>query len=1852
MNDELMEEKASELLFTPSDHSAPQVEELIDMSAVFTEEPLDIPKYDPQMGFVEFCSAVESYPPQRVVARMTELDYPAWVVRNFEKLALDGNLKPKIERLKRIKEQRVKPSYRISKSRGVGGREAEQGVKGSGRTVFWRIPISPLSRVDKPRIYSKGAFRRWVLGEAFALSKTLAYKTCYVTGNLACETLYWYRGVPTASTGELLSRACVYVDNYKDLPGRQPPVITLASFLPQAKVEFRTLVVLGRTFVAPTSDLQNILGKKHSLFFALASAYFLGQPHNGKPVDGALLQAKLSTYFPAPPSVPPPQVVPLEMMPYDEYLPLRHTSRLMAHLLRDSGAVWTMPPHVRTFPQAFKKYLPPRQFELVWQRPPGLPFDVEPVVFQKRRPSRQMRAQARTDKETFVYQGATSSKLAADIGDNVALEFLKRHERDFASLAALFGALYVATTWKSRAAALLQYVASNEYLYKKLKLSLTVYQGDGDGEPGMDSPAEEGFFHGLARQVWEVAVSAASFICLKSVFEGFSDYFILPIRDFIKTDLKLTFLRSAALSISQSIIEAIKEVLARVTSCFKQKSFGPLWGPAWDPSVWTRYATSFISHQSVLVMTGDVSTSNEEALRDLRATGAIPSDWTCSVTVEEYMDRLDDHIDQGRKLIRYFRDSPSIRASIAKCIGLMEQHKTSQEVSRYAGMNRVKPFGLILYGKPGQGKTNLYQVLTRAIAERKSWDKSASGQYTWVVNANFQTGLRRQWCVVQNDVDHGVAAPQAGVDTHIQTFTKLVDNAPYPVEESESSLKGSTYASPMLVVYITNFLSCRASGNTAAPHAFWRRVGLHVEVSLKPEYAKADGTGDADKMLDSDTHDMYVIKVRHYAGSSGGDVPLTAPQEMTLPEFMVMFFDLFDKHLHHEELMKQRRSYEGEFCRVCYLPVDKQCGHVAVEFQGAAQSVPSGLEEEDAPIAVAEVEREASYADRLRLASWCRREAWRAQFASAQRIVDETVNKFTTSVFVKGAIVVTVLAACSVTVTKMYLQARENNSSGETPPTWQRASTAYKPGLPPNPSHSTFTKEQMTKAISSSFVTVQGPHYRTYGVAVAQNAILVPYHVLKNHDGTLGVEVDIGFRDVIRRTEVSHVTHRILPTCKELCVLIVRDLQLVGCLGPYPYPEWDLGVSQFDELELWGETQEQQASVNNVGSVNGNRCVTAQFPAGTVSGDCGKLYVARFGAAWRPVAMHYAMNSTVGMYGVTLTSIGGAFSQSDIRLVLQSLGTMYQGIATCKKFLTRASDYHFEQYPMVSEVDSARRNGATPVPVGTLYPPLAGGTMKTKVGKSLIHDDFFPLTSKWCGTSEPYWILPRFKGKMNEGKWESPYTNAFKTQNTCVPSNHLMWVALADYLSGISGLDRDGYRPLSEEETLSGLPGTAIHAFEVKTSVGPPYNRAKTHFMVLRPGDSYVDEEIWGCIDEAEGFIRDGDIPAAVGLCIPKDESLKVGKFPRIFINLPFAINFLLKQRFGAGVSFVRNNRYFFECMVGVNMTSLEANELVNHLARIDPTLERIADADAVAMDKSWSGTLWDFSSLAIWAIAYFLGLDAYDVLSLVLGLKHCRYVMKNDVFCILWNPSGNWITVLLNGLLVSLGERYIYYRNRPNLFSAAEVSSYVARFFTEPEWKDKRFTFRNDIALATYGDDAVKATRVDIPDNYLSLWHEELGLLVTDGMKTGTMVFGPLTDTTFLKRRFVFDAELGLYVARLSQKSMARTLLMKKESCLSMPDHAATAMSEVMREMVYYGEFAYERFRAMCDSVAQKHRILSNANFVSRPYAYWREQMVAGHYSAWSFNPQQAHHGPEWVPVRTGGRFSWVQVPGSDEIL
>jgi len=1639
-----------------------------------------------------------------------------------------------------------------------------------GKHEFISVPIiqthwSPIfrtvSRSRKPITYDRVSFRYWVTGELNYLSRNVVYPH-FVTGNNACQLLFSGPGSASISLiNSWLAKAEVFVSDHR-FSMRKPTPIRVSDNMN------RDWLIINGKVVTSVRQLNEFNWSKSKCLFKICSRYLEGD----ETVDLIRLQRTLDKI---------------------EFKQFIYQGAVASSAKREVSEVLCEP------------------VNLLHSRPIEVVHTIDISV----------------------------PEVMASLGVN------EKMVRSLTGITALVISVFTSTSVPNALAALTLYVNGNDRLFKYCfdKISAMAgriqYQGFGS-------------FGDFFRPLWDAVVSCGLIEIISVTFGSLAEM-ICPLVWTIVSKLKSAMMKESIEQIAKSIVAAMQTFLGSVIESVKIGSFAPLWGPDWSPKEWIRESISMMSFFVILTINSEASPRTIEELAKLRKLGSVSDKWLTPVSVPEFIMRGDAHMKLNQSLISYFRAYPGITLELSRRGEDFRKFLDSIKLQGAELNERVEPFFVYFYGRPGVGKTSIVDSLIQAVATRFGFDGGSAGVYPFQPTANFQDGLRHShWGICFDDVDVAIKPASAGVRNHIEEIIALKNSKPYPIEAADIAFKGKYRAHPLLLTYSSNFFNANAHLCVGVPHAFYRRIDMHVYVEVKKEFRTSSGTLDVNKARDSNTHDMFDITLcRYQANEANVNLFLGAETKMSFPAFMRIFMKDFAKHMKDQTDRLAEKVGNGLFCLNCGLTTDKICGCPKVRPQGGIvakcrrdrsasfRSEPEGEDSngvERPPFSVDEAvsvynryTRSGSektyfeaYQDYISLINaYCG--GWIYESKSFFRELDLLNNElfqFVTIVTVL-ALVRTAINVLVERAVRTVVQGREHNSTtGYVPPSWHRADQTFKPGVPGGFGPATFTKEDVDRVVSESMVEISTDKDRMWAVIYAPSVLLVPSHIFLN-DKNMTVYKD--GHTVEYSFDVN--TSRVLPSNKELMVVFIPGLAFARGIHKHVMFAQDEMVQQFDEVEIHKNILAYKPSNNHTSSFNGSRCLLTNGM--TVDGDCGMLYVARHNTSWKIAAMHYAITSKFTILGYAQTSIGAFIGRNEINKLVESLSTKVDVPVLVKQSMCRfPGNVTFSKSPASSEVWAvgSHHPKLSIQNFGTISPPLGGSTMKTKVLKSMMYDEANELCEKVCG-SRDYYCLPNFRGSMINGGtiWSSPFTNAFMTQNTVVPPFDLMALAIYDYVNDIEALDRTGYSVLSREEALIGVLGSNIGGVNLKTSAGPPFSFTKHAFYIVdhENREAYSAPEMEGIFDEFDKILSDGNIPIIVGTCTLKDEPLKVGKMPRVFVCLPAEVNIASKMSFAPIQQFMRANCLFFESMVGINMTSLESNKIVTFFKGIDPTLTQLSDGDVKALDKSWSPWLFHAVSMVLYIIASSIEVDPERVRLLVLCLRYTVFNIKNDMFNVTWNPSGCDPTVLLNGILMSLGERIVYYSEHPFKGDMSVVRDWYSNILTCPFHKsDPLCSFRNNVALVTYGDDNLKATRFELGSNYLKLWKDLVGLEMTAADKTaGTLTWKTLDQVQFLKRTFIWNDRSQIYFPALDRKSIVKMLMFKKDSILTLADHACVVMSEVLREAFYHGEEYYEEMFQFTLKVAEKYNLSINPNLDIQTYEHWFVKSSEEGFRTWS---------------------------------
>jgi hypothetical protein len=377
--------------------------------------------------------------------------------------------------------------------------------------------------------------------------------------------------------------------------------------------------------------------------------------------------------------------------------------------------------------------------------------------------------------------------------------------------------------------------------------------------------------------------------------------------------------------------------------------------------------------------------------------------------------------------------------------------------------------------------------------------------------------------------------------------------------------------------------------------------------------------------------------------------------------------------------------------------------------------------------------------------------------------------------------------------------------------------------------------------------------------------------------------------------------------------------------------------------------------------------------------------------------------------------------------------------------------------------------------------------------------------------------------------------------------------------------------PLSRVATVSGLTGVKfIDAMNFTTSPGFPLSGPKSSLLVDLDPEEYPEcgkprtfvPEIWDEFDKIVSTLRSGKRCYMIWKSCLKDEATKLTKDKvRVFQSAPLVLQLLIRMYFLPLVRIIQMNPIAFECAVGVNAEGLEWQELWE--AAMSKGAKRVLAGDYSKYDVRMPAqvTIAAFDILIDMAeqCEGYTPEDIHIMKMVVHEVVYPFMAYNGDLIQLFGtNPSGQNLTVIINSLVNSLLLR--------------------GAFFTKYPDKD----FKEECAFITYGDDVMGTVSENCPEFTHITYAEYLAqhdMKFTMPDKESTPVhYMNENDVDFLKRKCVFNEDLGCKVGILSEDSIYKRLhahILSKE--LTLPMHSAQNIETSLHDWFFYGREVFE---------------------------------------------------------------------------
>lgn len=436
--------------------------------------------------------------------------------------------------------------------------------------------------------------------------------------------------------------------------------------------------------------------------------------------------------------------------------------------------------------------------------------------------------------------------------------------------------------------------------------------------------------------------------------------------------------------------------------------------------------------------------------------------------------------------------------------------------------------------------------------------------------------------------------------------------------------------------------------------------------------------------------------------------------------------------------------------------------------------------------------------------------------------------------------------------------------------------------------------------------------------------------------------------------------------------------------------------------------------------------------------------------------------------------------------------------------------------------------------------------------------------------------LQKTKPDMGRKPWKMALNDM--TRPVVLLRNDVLDECVRSFISDTSEASVSEIRVYSMSVAMNGKAGVRYcDKLPRNTSAGCPYKCPKKRFLhhVDSPeGEDWVmpSKEI---VDECNKIITTyerGDRYHPVFCGHLKDEPVTFKKAAdgktRVFTASPMAWTIVVRMYLMGVIMHIQNNRFLYECGPGVVAQSLEWEEIRDFLVKHGRG--QIVAGDYEKFDKRMPANV----ILAAFHIIYEACVRAGYTdkqLRVVLGIMYDTAFPNVDfngdlVEFLGSNPSGHPLTVIINGLANCLYMRYCYTILNPLKTCA---------------------TFRLHVSLMTYGDDNIMGVSKEAPwFNHTSivgvLAEIDIGYTMAD-KEAPSVPYIDIDDSNFLKRTWVFDKDIGAYVARLDHASIEKmTTVCVMKGNISPQEHAIAVISTAVREYFWYGRAIFEEKKEM----------------------------------------------------------------------
>lgn len=1178
---------------------------------------------------------------------------------------------------------------------------------------------------------------------------------------------------------------------------------------------------------------------------------------------------------------------------------------------------------------------------------------------------------------------------------------------------------------------------------------------------------------------------------------------------------------------------------------------------------------------------------------------------------------LDDLIEKGSAIVKHgMRISSSDRRFLNTMLNDLQLIRCDLCTKRAAREHRKAPFSVLIFGESGIGKSTIKDLFFNHFAKVKKLDNDSSFCYTRNPVANFWDGFTTsQWAIILDDVAalHPNKAPNG--DPSMMELIQLINSVPFVPDQADLSDKGRTPVKCELVIATTNVKDLNAYYYFAHPSAVQRRLPWIITPTVKKQYAHVDGTLDSSKTEVKEGYypDFWTWKIEKVLTRKTTDKDKKAILQVVLEtdsvyELLKWYNDAIKDFSSNQDLVEQSvTSMKNiDLCDVCFLP--KTVCDCEIQSSIVIDSIYSLF---NYCLLLRAISRVLDYIfiaiyvlyyytceeiifHSLERCFWFRIarakvKAWvgiRRVLMCQRTRMRNIGNKIKDSIgFPKFLLSISTILISSITLYKVFNfyknQSVDTKDIGERPlsKNEERENVWYKNDFTLSEfelSRNTLSSLSLSREKFINIIKHNIIHFKIrtgLGTCYIGKATCLKGQIFMTNNHIIPIIEDECKMEITLQNSKDGITKNIVYCLTEN--MIQRDFKNdVAYFAITVLPPFKDITKYFALNHLDIKTRGFLINMNGDGSISTKNlsCIkksgwnvkpfptfegkiwSSKIDSLTQNGDCGSLMIGETAKGFVILGIHILANElTCSVGAIELLQKDIDIDRFNKVFCVQSNPPKISSESTTRSVI----DLHRKSVFRYLERGSAK-----------VYGSFAGFRTTPKTSVQIT-----PMAN----------FLSNFDYKIKYGPpvmsgWEPWYVAAVEMVDPILDINqNIVDQCKKSYLNKIFSQIKDfsEVQIYDDFTTINGALGISyIDKINRNTSAGNPWKKSKKHFM------HSVDEQfgLHDAVDVSDEIKRNvneivdkyhNDERAMPNFCAHlKDEPLSFKKIKmkktRVFTGAPLDFTIVVRKYLLSTIRLIQNNRYVFEAGPGTIAQSAEWEEMFRYITKFGR--HKIVAGDYKSYDKKMSPIFILAAFDVLREICSVSGNYDENALKVICGISMDTAFpvvdFNGDLIQFYGsNPSGHPLTVIINSIVNSLYMRYAYYLTNPN---------------NECE------TFSNNVALMTYGDDNIMSVSDLAPwfnHTTISDALSRMGITYTMADKESASVpYIHINDSSFLKRSWRFDKDLGLHLATLDHDSIERSLMIwTRSKTISAEEQCIAVISTAVREYFFYGKEIFE---------------------------------------------------------------------------